>query len=168
MILLFDLDFLGASRHTISMCLVWWVLVFILDVNTVLWLNAGSELYATENCHMNVDEKRCSPHHIYHDYLLVDKHSLQAPSRWICLRDIIFLEWIFLECSRVSKAAVSSSSLSQVLSNTDTWPLIIFSTVMKSACAIVESSRNEAALGLVPNTRQRITVGLDQQTRPII
>jgi len=67
-----------------------------------------------------------------------------------------------------SKAAVSSSSLSQVLSNTDTWPLIIFSTVMKSACATVESSRNEAALGLVPNTCQRIALGLDQQTRPII
>ena len=154
---------MGASRHTISMCLVWWVLVFILVVNTVLRLNAGSELYATENCPMNVDGKRYSRHHIYHDYLLVDKHSLQAPSRWMCSREI------FLECSRFSyEAAVSSSSLSQVLSNTDTWPLIIFSTVMKSACAIVESSRNEAALGLVPNTRQRITVGLDQQTRPII
>ena len=100
MILLFDLDFLGASRHTISMCLVWWVLVFILDVNTVLWLNAGSELYATENCHMNVDEKRCSPHHIYHDYLLVDKHSLQAPSRWMCLREILF--WNAPELAKLS------------------------------------------------------------------
>ena len=85
-------------------------------MNTVLRLNAGSELYATENCPMNVDGKRYSRHHIYHDYLLVDKHSLQAPSRWMCSREIFF--WNAPELA--SKAAVSSSSLSQVLSNTDT------------------------------------------------
>jgi len=52
---------------------------------------------------------------------------------------------------RSSKDKMPCSPLSQVLSKTDIWPLIIFSTVMKSTCDTVESSRKEAAFALLPD-----------------